>query len=111
MAALRDPQPGLDDIYEVPIQVRTVARGNIRLIKRHHRGVVRDHPPGMLQVYLVLEHMPLLFDDHPIADQLRDVMDTVWYALTDADRRRLNRRRQLYAKRPRLRPTGRLPAK
>jgi hypothetical protein len=47
-----------------------------------------------LDLYLRLERITIEFDDRgdPFADQLRDLMDPIWYDLTDEDREFLNNR-------------------
>jgi hypothetical protein len=47
-----------------------------------------------LRAYLALEREMLELDDRddPLADTLRDAMDPLWYALTDAEHAALNAR-------------------
>ncbi len=47
-----------------------------------------------LDAYLDVERNMLALDDvdDPMADALRDALDTIWYALTDEERTILNRR-------------------
>lgn len=47
--------------------------------------------------YLILERMMMEADeqgDEPFAESLRDVMDFIWYRLSDVDLARLNGRRK-----------------
>lgn len=50
--------------------------------------------PG-LRKYLEMERLMLILDeeDDAAAETLRDAMDPIWYALTDAERRLLDERR------------------
>jgi hypothetical protein len=47
-----------------------------------------------LDIYLRLERLMMELDDRddPMADKIRDLMDPVWYALSDEDRRFLDSR-------------------
>lgn len=47
-----------------------------------------------LDIYLRLERLMMELDerDDPMADQIRDLMDPIWYALSEEDRRFLDSR-------------------
>jgi hypothetical protein len=49
---------------------------------------------SQLGLYLSLEHLMLVAErvDEHTADAIRDVMDPIWYALSDEDRETLNQR-------------------
>ena len=52
-------------------------------------------PMSPLDAYLDIERALQYEPDAPSADELRDALDPIWYALTDDDRAFLNRREVL----------------
>src|SRR5438093_1466110 len=69
-------------------RLRRCARGDPSRVGGRHAMSVR------LRAYLALERAMLDLDEasDPLADVIRDRMDDVWYALSEEDRSRLDRR-------------------
>ena len=81
----------------------TTPRPKLRPLSKKAQDARRPRPPGelvdtlpgtRLEAYLSLERLMLALDAvaDPRADQLRDVMDPLWYSLTDQEHTLLDAR-------------------